>query len=319
MKNSFKQVSIRLNDEASLMSDKALNNPKDIVEELASQIFTKLDKEELCVINFNKEMKPINFYIASVGTLSESVMHPRELLKSSILSNAAKVVILHNHPSGSLEPSFQDINTTRQIVTAFNLLNISVLDHIIIGGQNTKEYFSFKQNEVIEFDNLKIFEDGLINYGNMEDVITRNINIFKMSDELTFWQNRNSLTISLNDEEASLLLDFEDMLGFSLAVENDELVKVNNKDDNAPTITECNLEQEIYNLCDYIQDQIKEIGAKRDNPVNFNEFCYAAEEYDKLITMENTAQGLFSKTTLGKNFELGNIVEEDTIHKEVKR
>ena len=305
MKNSFKQVSIRLNDELPLMSDKSLSDPVSIINELASQIFTKLDKEELCVINFNADMKPINFYIASVGTLKHSLMHPREMLKSSILSNADKVVVLHNHPAGSLYPSEDDINSTRKIVTAFNLLDISVLDHIIIGANNPNEYYSFREDCVIDFDELNIYENGLINFNNLGDTLVRNIDVVHLSEELVLWQNTNSLTLALENDEAELLLDYEDMKGYSLAVENDRLVKINNNDDDKPLVTFCDLEEEIYNLCDYIKEQIVVVGGKRDNPYNFNEFCYATEEFDKLQCMDETARSLFSKTTLGKSLELG--------------
>ena len=309
MKNSFKQVSIRLNDELPLMSDKSLNDPVSIINELASQIFTKLDKEEICVVNFNADMKPINFYIASTGTLKETLIHPREMLKSSILSNADKVIILHNHPAGTLYPSEDDYNSTRKIVTAFNLLDISVLDHIIIGANNPNEYYSFKEDCVIDFDKFKVYENGLINFNNLGDTIERQIDVIHLSDEFTFWQNRHSLTLSLTDDEAELILDYEDMCGFSLGVENERLVKINNNEDtNKPRITLCDLEEEIYNICDFVKERIVAYNTSICN-----------DSYEDLMRMEEITQNLFKKTSLGKGFDLGEFIPQEKINDECKK
>ena len=319
MKNSLKQVSIRLNDELPLMSDKSLSDPVSIINELASQIFTKLDKEELCVINFNADMKPINFYIASVGTLKETLIHPREMLKSSILSNADKVVILHNHPAGSLYPSEDDINSTRKIVTAFNLLDISVLDHIIIGANNPNEYYSFREDCVIDFDKFNIYENGLVNFNNLGDTLERNINVIHLSEEFVLWQNTHSITLPLEIDEAELLLDFEDMNGYSLAVENERLVKINNNDDGKPLVTFCDLEEEIFCLCDWVKEKIQKDLGNKNNPYNFNELCIDAEEIDALEKMDKVSQRLFSKTNIGKSFELGSVEFKNDVIKKSRR
>ena len=68
------------------------------------------------------DMTPINMNIASIGTVNASLGSPRELLKSAILSNAAAVMILHNHPSGNLSPSQADINLTDKMLKAFVML-----------------------------------------------------------------------------------------------------------------------------------------------------------------------------------------------------
>ena len=76
-----------------------------------------------------------------MGTLNSSLVHPRETLKSTILSNASNVLLFHNHPSGKLKPSKEDISITDQLVQAFNMMGIKVLDHIIVG--NATNYYSF--------------------------------------------------------------------------------------------------------------------------------------------------------------------------------
>lgn len=74
-------------------------------------------------------------------------MHPREVIKSAILSNASGIILLHNHPSRDCQPSEADIAVTKRLMDAGELLGISVLDHIVIGEQ--KNYYSFVENNML--------------------------------------------------------------------------------------------------------------------------------------------------------------------------
>ena len=69
-----------------------------------------------------------------VGTLNSSLVHPREVYKGAILSNAAGLIVAHNHPSGELDPSKEDLEITERLVSAGELLGIQLLDHLILGG-----------------------------------------------------------------------------------------------------------------------------------------------------------------------------------------
>lgn len=75
----------------------------------------------------------------SVGSLNQSIVHPREVFKTALLSSAAAIILVHNHPSGGTEPSQEDKEITRRLKEAGELLGIRVLDHIIIGDR----FFSF--------------------------------------------------------------------------------------------------------------------------------------------------------------------------------
>ena len=77
-----------------------------------------------------------------MGSLNATVTEPREIFKSSILSNAASIIFLHNHPSGELQPSKEDINLTRRVELAGDVLGIPLLDHIILGHG---EYMSLRE------------------------------------------------------------------------------------------------------------------------------------------------------------------------------
>ncbi len=76
----------------------------------------------------------------SVGSLNASIVHPREVLKTALLSSAAAIALVHNHPSGDVAPSQEDIQLTRRIKDACELIGIRCLDHVIIGSD---EYYSF--------------------------------------------------------------------------------------------------------------------------------------------------------------------------------
>jgi DNA repair protein RadC len=82
----------------------------------------------------------------SVGTLSASLVHPREVFKSAIRDNCASVIIVHNHPTGDPSPSSHDTETTERIKSAGKVLGIELLDHIIIGEGR---YFSYKDKDLL--------------------------------------------------------------------------------------------------------------------------------------------------------------------------
>lgn len=147
--NSFKLevVSIRLVKDAPLLSGYPISKPEDAVA-LLGEYLCDMDREMVCVINLRSDGIPINCHFASMGAVNESMTHPRELFKSSILSNAESILILHNHPSGNLLPSKSDTMVTDRMVRLGELIGIPVTDHIIVGGDNS-QYFSFKEKEIL--------------------------------------------------------------------------------------------------------------------------------------------------------------------------
>ena len=83
--------------------------------------------------------------ICSVGSLNQSIVHPREVFKTALLSSAAAIILIHNHPTGDTTPSSEDREVTRRLQEAGTLLGIKVLDHIVIGD----DYFSFAESGLI--------------------------------------------------------------------------------------------------------------------------------------------------------------------------
>lgn len=150
----LKNVAVRLVSQPSFLSDEKIETPQAAVRVLAKE-FADYDREVLSVVNLNVKGKPINTSIVSMGILDGSLAHPREILKTSILSNAAQILLLHNHPSNELTPSRYDIAITDRMQKACELIGIPLADHIIIGRDN---YFSFRQNEILPLDKVTYAE-----------------------------------------------------------------------------------------------------------------------------------------------------------------
>ena len=127
---------------------------KDVAENsFIHKLFTDQDndKEKLYLIILNVKNSVIGYSLISMGSLTASIVHPREVLKPAILASAASIIIIHNHPSGDPEPSTDDIAITNRIAKASSIMGINFLDHIILGfeADEFKVYYSFKQNNII--------------------------------------------------------------------------------------------------------------------------------------------------------------------------
>lgn len=158
-KNSFslEQVSVRLCREAPVFSKFEIRSPEDAIR-VVGDTLSQMDREIVCVINMKSNGIPINCNFASVGAINYAVVHPREMLKASILSNAANIILVHNHPSSSIKPSKEDIRLTDRMQQVCELVGIPLLDHVIVGGDNSR-YFSFKEKGVINQPVIKYCED----------------------------------------------------------------------------------------------------------------------------------------------------------------
>ena len=103
------------------------------VYEAFREEFGRLDREMFVVLLLDGKNQVLGFNIVSIGSLTAALVHPREVFKPVILANAAAVILLHNHPSGSAEPSAEDRALTTRLEQAGELLGINVVDHIIVG------------------------------------------------------------------------------------------------------------------------------------------------------------------------------------------
>jgi DNA repair protein RadC len=94
--------------------------------------FKKEDREFFIVLGLDTANKVLYRDIVSIGTLNMLIVHPREVFKSAILKSANSIILAHNHPSGSIEPSAEDLEIHKRLIDSGELLNIKVLDCLII-------------------------------------------------------------------------------------------------------------------------------------------------------------------------------------------
>lgn len=122
-----------------------IKSPSDVADLLLNEL-KLLDREHFKAIYLNTKHHVISIETISIGNLNSSLVHPRELFKTAIKRSAGAIIAVHNHPSGSPEPSAEDVEITRRLVEVGNLIGIQVLDHIIIGNGN---WVSLKEQGVI--------------------------------------------------------------------------------------------------------------------------------------------------------------------------
>lgn len=144
MKKKIDVVSLKLLKEKSLEYNfTSVKNPINVVK-LTKKLIGEVDREYVLVLNLNTNLEPNSIEVCGIGSLSEAVIHPREIFKSAILSSASKIIMVHTHPSGHVEPSLEDIQTTMRIRKVGEILGIPLVDHLILGNDN--DYFSFTEH-----------------------------------------------------------------------------------------------------------------------------------------------------------------------------
>jgi DNA repair protein RadC len=109
-------------------------------------LFEGLDREQFAVCCLDAKHAIIGVNIVSTGSLTLSIVHPREVFKLAVLLNAAALIFVHNHPSGDPTPSAEDRSLTKRLKDAGELLGISVLDHVVLGEGR---YYSFADQGVL--------------------------------------------------------------------------------------------------------------------------------------------------------------------------
>jgi len=108
--------------------------------------FRDSKKEHFVAFYLDTQNRLIERQVISIGTLNASLVHPREVFEPAVSLHAASLIVAHNHPSGDLKPSDDDISTTSRLVEAGKLVGISVVDHLVISSDN---YLSFKESGLI--------------------------------------------------------------------------------------------------------------------------------------------------------------------------
>lgn len=117
----------------------------DVVKDFLTLRLAAVDKERFLVMFLTQDHKLIKDEIMFEGTINESAVYPREVVKRALELNAAAVVLAHNHPSGNTMPSRADMNITTKLVDALGIMGVRVLDHVIVG----KECSSFMEMDLL--------------------------------------------------------------------------------------------------------------------------------------------------------------------------
>lgn len=147
----FKQIKaiyepITVNEEISnyLSPNTRYTAPAQIFE--AFRFLNHETKEYFITLHLDGKNRIKCMDLVSIGSLNQSIVHPREVFKTACLSNAAAIILIHQHPTGDPTPSSEDISITRRLKEAGELMGIKVLDHIIVGDG---EYLSFVERGLL--------------------------------------------------------------------------------------------------------------------------------------------------------------------------
>jgi DNA repair protein RadC len=143
------------NKETLNMAYKAANVFRDLIEKRGQS-----DREQLMVLLLSPAHKFVGVVIAHVGTINSCSVHPREIIAAAISGNASSIIIGHNHPSGEIKQSKDDIEVTKKLIFAGKIMSVNVLDHIIIGEEG----------------HLSLCESNLLDFGDCSNEAEKTIN-----------------------------------------------------------------------------------------------------------------------------------------------
>ena len=138
---ALSEIARRMNRKVASIIGTKLNTPLKIFEFYKSKIND--NQEEFYCIYLDASKKVIEEKLLFIGTANYSLVHPRDIFKEAYLLNATGIICIHNHPSGEVKPSTEDINLTIRLKEIGVLLGIRIIDHIIIGDE---KYYSFLEN-----------------------------------------------------------------------------------------------------------------------------------------------------------------------------
>ena len=137
-------ASIELSKRYLIKSNKRITDAKDVYEELKA--FSSKSQEHFLTITLDGASHIINTRTVFIGTLNQSLVHPREVFADAIADRAAGIIIAHNHPSGTLEASRADVQITQRLKEVSKLVGIELLDHVILSKQG---YYSFSDEGLL--------------------------------------------------------------------------------------------------------------------------------------------------------------------------
>ncbi|HLL60849.1 MAG TPA: DNA repair protein RadC [Candidatus Nitrosocosmicus sp.] len=130
----------------SSKTKKTIINKPEVIFDLLKDTVGIQKKEHFVVISLDTRNGLLAIDTISIGTLNASLVHPREVFDCAVQRNAAQIILSHNHPSGIVDPSDDDLDITKRLLTAGKIMGIEVVDHIIISRE---EFYSFKERKLM--------------------------------------------------------------------------------------------------------------------------------------------------------------------------
>jgi len=147
-KTYVQKVKLYMVKEETSQLETRINWPSHVAKlKLIEKELIKSDREKFICLHLDTRNRVISYEVVAIGSLNQVIVHPREVFKGAILSNAQSVILCHNHPSGDVKPSKQDIELTKRVKYAGNILGIEVIDHMIFG--NEKSFLSMKEKDLL--------------------------------------------------------------------------------------------------------------------------------------------------------------------------
>lgn len=145
-KKKIQHVQVKLVRESIKWYDNNTITSPDSGAIIANNYLVGSDREQFIVMGLDTKNR-VNFIeTVSVGTVNSSIVHPREVFKSLVVGNATSFIVAHNHPSGDVTPSQEDVNVTKRLKEVGEMMGITLLDHIIVTGDaNNQKYVSLKE------------------------------------------------------------------------------------------------------------------------------------------------------------------------------
>lgn len=141
----YEDAAFELLNEQSPLYDIHVGSPRDAFPVLKK--YGAKTKEHFVILLLNGAHSVIKEEVISIGLVNRTVVHPREIFRPAIIGNAVAIIMCHNHPSGSLDPSPEDVSITKRMKRSGDLLGISVIDHLIVSKNG---FYSFTEHGLID-------------------------------------------------------------------------------------------------------------------------------------------------------------------------
>ncbi len=140
------KVRLEMRENPGIYSDRKVSSPDDVIEILQKE-FGAMDREYVVTVNLDNQMRPLNYHIVNIGSVSASIIDIPGVFKTAILSNASSIILAHNHPSSG-DASKEDYEATKRVAQAGDIIGIPLLDHVVFCADGRKHSIRAKNPDM---------------------------------------------------------------------------------------------------------------------------------------------------------------------------